>query len=87
MLSHGTDIAAHEAVCKGMALASDALEASEADIEYAAGADRIAGTDRQVTLLELARPAEGQGSGPLDTPASAQRAWRALQASVPSASG
>jgi carbon-monoxide dehydrogenase large subunit len=50
-----------------MALASNALEASEADIEYTAGAYRIVGTDRRVTLLELARPAEGQESGPLDT--------------------
>ena len=69
MLSHGaaTAIAARTVVEKGLALASDALEASAGDIEYTAGAYRIVGTDRQVTLLELARPAEGQESGPLDT--------------------
>jgi len=69
MLSHGaaTAVAAREVVRKGMALASEALEAAEADIEYAAGAYRIVGTDRRVTLLELACPAEGQESGPLDT--------------------
>ena len=69
MLAHGaaTAVAAHEIVRKGMALASNALEASAADIEYTAGAYRIVGTDRRVTLLELARPAEGQESGPLDT--------------------
>lgn len=69
MMSHGaaTVVAAREVVRKGMALASDALEAAEADIEFTAGAYRIVGTDRRVTLLELARPSEGQESGPLDT--------------------
>jgi len=69
MLSHGaaTAVAAQEVIQKGMALASDSLEAAAADIEYEAGAYRIVGTDRRVTLLELARPAEGQESGPLDT--------------------
>ncbi len=69
MLSHGaaTAVAAREVVRKGMDLAAGALEAATADIEYAAGAYRIVGTDRRVTLLELACPAEGQESGPLDT--------------------
>ncbi len=69
MLSHGaaTSEAAIEIVRRGRVLASDRLEVHEADLEYAAGAYRIVGTDRVVTLLELARPAEGQESGPLDT--------------------
>jgi len=69
MLSHGaaTAVAAQEVLRKGMDLAADALEAAPSDIEYQAGAYRIVGTDRVVTLLELARPAEGQESGPLDT--------------------
>ncbi len=69
MMSHGaaTALAARTVVEKGMALASETLEASVGDIEYTAGAYRIVGTDRQVTLLELARPSEGQESGPLDT--------------------
>lgn len=69
MLSHGaaTSVAAQEIVRKGRILASDRLEVHEADLEYEAGAYRIVGTDRVVTLLELARPAEGQESGPLDT--------------------
>ena len=69
MLSHGaaSAVAAQEVVRKGLALASDALEAAASDIEYQTGAYRIAGTDRRVTLLELARPSEGQESGPLDT--------------------
>ena len=71
MLSHGaaTAVAAHEVVRKGLDLAANALEAAPTDIEYQAGAYRIVGTDRVVTLLELARPAEGQESGPLDTTA------------------
>ena len=66
MLSHGaaTAVAAREVVRKGLDLAADALEAAATDIEYQAGAYRIVGTDRAVTLLELARPAEGQESGP-----------------------
>ena len=69
MLSHGaaTSQAAIEVVRRGRVLASDRLEVHEADLEYEAGAYRIVGTDRVVTLLELARPAEGQESGPLDT--------------------
>jgi len=69
MLSHGaaTAVAAQEVIRKGMDLAADALEAAPSDIEYQAGAYRIVGTDRVVTLLELARPGEGQESGPLDT--------------------
>ena len=39
---------------KGLALAADALEASEADIAYASGTYRIAGTDRAITLADLA---------------------------------
>ena len=47
--------AASLAIRKGMTLASDALEAAEADIAYADGTFRIAGTDRAVSLAELAR--------------------------------
>ena len=39
---------------KGRVLASDVLEAAVADIEYAAGEFRIMGTDRAITLTELA---------------------------------
>ncbi len=69
MLSHGaaSAVAADEVVRKGLALAAERLEAASVDIAYEAGAYRIVGTDRVVTLLELARPAEGQESGPLDT--------------------
>jgi carbon-monoxide dehydrogenase large subunit len=39
-------------------LASDVLEAAAADIEFAGGTVRVVGTDRQITLLELARRPE-----------------------------
>jgi carbon-monoxide dehydrogenase large subunit len=67
MLSQGaaSQVAAHAVVEKGLALASDALEAAAADIEYAAGEYRIAGTDRGISLLELARRYEE--TSPLDT--------------------
>lgn len=41
-------------VAKGLALAARHLEASEADIAFAAGRFTVAGTDRGISLLELA---------------------------------
>ena len=46
---------------RGRALAARMLEASPADVEYAAGAFRIAGTDREVTLAQAAAFAERHG--------------------------
>jgi carbon-monoxide dehydrogenase large subunit len=65
MITHGaaSDVAAREVVRKGMALASEALEAAAPDLEYAAGEYRVAGTDRAVGLIELAR----RNPGALDT--------------------
>ena len=55
------DVAAKETVAKGRELAAEALEAAAADIEYADGAFRIAGTDRTVGLFDLAaRQPEGR---------------------------
>ncbi len=48
------DVASKEAVAKGRDLAADALEAASADIEYAEGEFRVAGTDRAIGLFELA---------------------------------
>jgi aerobic carbon-monoxide dehydrogenase large subunit len=50
-------------VAKGTALAAQALEAAEADIVFADGTFRVAGTDRVVTLLDLA----SRSPGALDT--------------------
>lgn len=65
MMSHGACslVAARLVVEKGKALAAEALEASPADLEYANGAYRIAGTDRMIELIALA------GGGALDTTA------------------
>ena len=46
--------AGHKAVARGKELAAEALEAAPADIEYREGAFRIAGTDRSISLAELA---------------------------------
>jgi aerobic carbon-monoxide dehydrogenase large subunit len=46
--------ASEMAVANGRDLAAEALEASTADIEYAEGMFRIAGTDRAIGLFELA---------------------------------
>ena len=71
MMSMGSvsQAAAGMVIRKGMALASLALEASEADIEYAGGAYRIAGTDRLVGLAELARANPGALDSTAELPA------------------
>lgn len=63
MMSHGAAslVAAREVVEKGRALAANRLEAAVADIEFAAGVFRIAGTDRVIDLVTLA------ANGALDT--------------------
>ena len=48
------DVASHQAVATGRELASDALEAASADIEYVEGTFRIAGTDKGIGLFDLA---------------------------------
>jgi carbon-monoxide dehydrogenase large subunit len=48
------DAASKETVARGRELAADALEAASADIEYAEGEFRVAGTDRAIGLFELA---------------------------------
>jgi carbon-monoxide dehydrogenase large subunit len=51
---------------KGRRLAAQLLEASEADVIYSGGNFEIAGTDRRVSLLEVARKAKAAGDS-LDT--------------------
>ena len=53
---------------KGRKLAGHVLEASEADIEYAGGAFRVAGTDREVGIFELAARVKTLGNLPQDLP-------------------
>jgi carbon-monoxide dehydrogenase large subunit len=56
MMSHGAAslVAAREVVEKGRALAAGALETAVADIEFAGGVFRVAGTDRVISLTALA---------------------------------
>ena len=54
---------------KGRVLAGHVLEAAAADIEYAGGAFRIAGTDRAIALLDLAAAIRGRAL-PGDAPQS-----------------
>jgi carbon-monoxide dehydrogenase large subunit len=53
-------LGAREMVKKGMALAAEALEAAEADIEFVEGRYRIKGTDRSIAIRELARKRPGE---------------------------
>ncbi len=60
--------AVEQVIEKGRRIAARLLEAAEVDIEYGRGAFRIAGTDRAVTLFEVAEKAAAQGE-PLDSKA------------------
>ena len=50
---------AEKIIAKGKPLASTMLEASPSDIEYKDGAYRIVGTDRQVSLFDVAKANKG----------------------------
>ncbi len=71
MMSQGSAgaAAAKKVLEKGLALASDALEAAEADITYADGQFRIAGTDRSIGLEDLARSNPGGLDSTVELPA------------------
>ena len=56
--------AADQIVAKGRKVAAHMLEAAEADVEFADGAFRIAGTDRRVLLAAVARASQAP-VGPL----------------------
>lgn len=60
------DRAAMKIVAKGKKIAAHLFEAAEADIEFAAGAFRVAGTDRALALAEVARAAYVPHNYPLD---------------------
>ena len=55
MAGSSLSLACDAAIAKGRAAAAALLEAAEADIEFQEGAFRVAGTDRTITLLEVAR--------------------------------
>ncbi|MCW5771138.1 MAG: xanthine dehydrogenase family protein molybdopterin-binding subunit [Rhodospirillaceae bacterium] len=56
-------LAADALITNGTALASDLLEAAAEDIEYAAGGFRVRGTDRAISLADVAATAEGELAG------------------------
>ena len=72
MLMAGSAIAlACDAVIeKGRRAAAHLLEVAEADLEFGDGAFRVAGTDRGIALLDLARRLRGEGGLPEGMPAS-----------------
>lgn len=57
------------AIEKGRQLAAHVLETATADLEYAAGRYRVAGTDREIGLFELARWTRTAQALPDDVPA------------------
>ena len=58
--------AADEILAKGRAIAAEALEAAEADLQFTDGRFVVSGTDRSIGLLDVA--ARGRAAGrPLDT--------------------
>jgi carbon-monoxide dehydrogenase large subunit len=65
---------------QGKAIASHALEAATADIEFASGRFTIAGTDRSIGIIELAA---ALGAGRLDLPDDAPKSLDVKLASEP----
>jgi carbon-monoxide dehydrogenase large subunit len=63
----GFKVAAEEVVKKGLALASEALEASPLDVEFQDGRYAVKGTDKTITLSELVLRHAGGATHPLDT--------------------
>jgi len=66
--------ASDEIIAKGTRIAADALEAAEADIRFEDGRFVVSGTDRSVTLLDIAAIARDKGT-PLDTYHAWTREW------------
>ncbi|HKU45537.1 MAG TPA: xanthine dehydrogenase family protein molybdopterin-binding subunit [Burkholderiales bacterium] len=52
-------LGAQELVKKGLAVAAEELEAAQADIEFAEGHYRIKGTDRRISIVDLAKKNRG----------------------------
>ena len=53
-------LASDVVIAKGKELAADALEAAAADIEFAGGSFAVAGTDRRISVMDLARRYPGK---------------------------
>ena len=57
-------LAGDKIIAKGVRIAAHLLEAAEADIEFTGGTFTVAGTDRRIGLIELARESYVPGSLP-----------------------
>ncbi len=70
MMAAGTAMtkASQSIIEAGRSIAADALEVAEIDIEFSSGAFRVVGTDREITLHDLAHHADGR----LDTAVTAK---------------
>ena len=53
-------LASQEIVKNGMALAAEALESAQADVEFVSGSYRIKGTDRHIKIQDLAKKFKGK---------------------------
>lgn len=70
LASGAISLTADAVVEKGKALAGHVLEAAEADIEYADGHFSVAGTDKSVSIFDLAETAKSLGNLPDGVPSS-----------------
>jgi len=68
LASGAISLTADAVVEKGKKLAGHVLEAAEADIEYAEGMFSVAGTDRNVSIFDLAEKAKAMGALPEGVP-------------------
>jgi carbon-monoxide dehydrogenase large subunit len=58
--------ATDDIIAKGRQIAGFLMETSVADIEFAAGRFRVAGTDREIGLFDIAKAAEGRADLPAE---------------------
>ncbi len=68
LASGAISLTADTVIEKGKALAGHVLEAAEADIEYADGQFSVAGTDKSVSIFDLAEKAKSLGDVPEGVP-------------------
>jgi carbon-monoxide dehydrogenase large subunit len=59
-------LAAKDVISRGRKLAAHLMEAAEADIEFADGAFKVAGTDKKLTVTEIAKSAHMKAKLPPD---------------------
>jgi aerobic carbon-monoxide dehydrogenase large subunit len=65
-------LAVKDVIARGRKLAAHLMEAAEADIEFADGTFKVAGTDKQLTVKDLAYNAHNKAKLPADQPVGLQ---------------